>query len=51
MSNLKRVGRTIIATGGVNTPDLEKLDNGDILASYRRYQDNTGKSGFTGWIG
>ena len=26
MGNLKRVGRTIIATGGVNTPGLEKLD-------------------------
>jgi len=51
MGNLKRVGRTIIATGGVNTPGLEKLDNGDILASYRRYQGNTGKSGFTGWVG
>ena len=42
MTSLNRVGRTIIATGGVQTPGLEGLDNGDVLASYRRCRSNWG---------
>ena len=51
MSALRRVGRTIIATGGVSTPSIERLNNGDILASYRRYFPGSGRPGFNSWNG
>ena len=53
MASLRRIGRTIIATGGVSTPGLERLKNGDILASYRRFRpdmENEG-GGFSSWVG
>ena len=52
MANLRRTGRTIIATGGVSTPGLERLKNGDILASYRRFRPDLGNGGdFSNWVG
>ena len=52
MASLRRIGRTIIATGGVSTPGLERLKNGDILASYRRFRpDVENEGGFSNWVG
>ena len=51
MAILRRVGRTVIATGGVSTPSLERLANGDLLASYRRYHPEWGSGGLAGWTG
>ena len=52
MASLRRTGRTIIATGGVSTPGLERLKNGDILASYRRFRPDLGNGGgFSNWVG
>ena len=52
MASLRRTGRTIIATGGVSTPGLERLKNGDILASYRRFRpDLENEGGFSSWVG
>ena len=48
---LKRVGRTIIATGGVSTPGLERLSNGDLLASFRRLTPGLTGAGFSSWRG
>ena len=51
MSTLKRTSRTVIATGGVSTPCLERLSNGDLLVSYRRYRPDWGIPGLGGWNG
>ncbi len=51
MAGLRRVGRTIIATGGVSTPGLARLENGDLLASYRRFRPDLGRDGFNAWRG
>ena len=52
MTEFQRVGRTIIATGGVSTPCLERLSNGDLLASYRRLMPpEAGLQGLRGWNG
>ena len=48
---VKRVGRTIIATGGVSTPGLERLSNGDLLASFRRLTPGLTGAGFSSWRG
>ena len=40
MTKLERVGRTVIATGGVATPGIERLSDGDLLVSYRKRQPN-----------
>ena len=37
------MGRTVIATGGVSTPSLERLHNGDLLVSFRRIDPATGE--------
>lgn len=41
MAHFRRVGRTVIATGGVSTPSVERLSNGDMLISYRRINPAT----------
>ena len=52
MPELKRLDRTVIATGGVSTPSLERLQNGDLLCSYRRIQPLEGRHpGLAGWNG
>lgn len=54
MPTLKRISRTVIATGGVSTPSLERLDNGDLLISYRRYRSDWSSPtirGLGGWNG
>ena len=52
MPSLRRTGRTIIASGGVSTPGLERLQNGDILASHRRFKpEMEGGDGFSSWVG
>ena len=51
MASLQRTGRTIIATGGVSTPCLELLSNGDLLVSYRRHQPDWLLPGLAAWNG
>ena len=51
MPTLKRTSRTVIATGGGSTPCLERLGNGDLLVSYRRYRPEWGVPGLGGWNG
>ena len=51
MVELRRKGRTVIATGGVSTPCLEQLQNGDLLVSYRRYRPEWNLPGLQGWDG